>query len=90
MTITKNDIVYCDANFLIAYGASKVKQPDIQKRAYVLFAKLLACKCKIVVSALTFDETWLGMRKDNFDVIQFKNPTSGVMKALKYLKDYSK
>ncbi len=142
MTITKDDVVYCDANFLIAYGASKVKQPDIKKRAYVLFAKLLACKCKIVVSALTFDETWLGMRKelgpknisnrprffvnklferagirlinhgtsefsyaeiyddlnsftnnlmrkDNFDVIQSKNPASGVMKALRYLGDYN-
>lgn len=64
MTITKSDIVYCDANFLIAYGANKVKQPDIKKRAYILFAELLACECKIVASALTFDETWLGIRRE--------------------------
>lgn len=64
MTITKNDIVYCDANFLIAYGASKVKQPDLKKRAYILFAKLLACECGIAASALTFDETWLGIRRE--------------------------
>jgi predicted nucleic acid-binding protein len=64
MTIIKDDVVYCDANFLIAYGARKVKQPDIKKRAYILFAKLLACECKIVASALTFDETWLGIRRE--------------------------
>lgn len=64
MKITKDDIVYCDANFLIAYGAAKVKQPDLKKRAYILFAKLRICKCKTVVSALTFDEAWLGIRRE--------------------------
>lgn len=52
MKITKDDIVYCDANFLIAYGASEVKQPELKKRAYILFAKLRIHKCKIVASTL--------------------------------------
>lgn len=64
MTITKNDIVYCDANFLVAYGSQKAKQPEIQKRARILFATLLISGCKIIASGLTFDEAWLGIRKE--------------------------
>jgi predicted nucleic acid-binding protein len=61
---SKNDIVYCDANFLIAYGAKKVKQPELQKRALILFAKILASKCRFIVSSLTFDEAWLGIKRE--------------------------
>lgn len=64
MMFSKNDIVYCDANFLVAYGSKKVKQPEIKKRARILFANLLISECKIIVSALTFDETWLGIRTE--------------------------
>lgn len=64
MTFSKNDTVYCDANFLVAYGAREVKQLDLKKRASVLFAKILASKCKLVASSLTFDETWLGIRRE--------------------------
>ena len=64
MTIIKNSIVYCDANFLVAYGAKSVKQPELKKRAYILFAQLLASGCKVIASPLTFDEAWLGMRKE--------------------------
>ncbi|MBU3964947.1 PIN domain-containing protein [Patescibacteria group bacterium] len=64
MTITKNDIVYCDANFLVAYGSKKAKQPEIQKRARILFATLLISGCKIIASNLTFDEAWLGIRRE--------------------------
>lgn len=66
MIITENSIVYCDANFLIALAEGKrkeLKQPE-RKRARVLFAQLLISKCKIIVSTLTFDETWLGIRKE--------------------------
>lgn len=64
MTIPKNSIVYCDANFLVAYGAKSVKQPELKKRAYILFAQILANGCKIIASPLTFDEAWLGIRRE--------------------------
>lgn len=64
MTFSKNDAIYCDANFLVAYGAREVKQLDLKKRAIVLFAKILSSKCKFVASSLTFDETWLGIRRE--------------------------
>lgn len=64
MTIPSNTIVYCDANFLVAYGAKQTKQPAIQKRAQILFAKLLTNNCKITASPLSFDEAWNGVRKE--------------------------
>ncbi|MFH1048551.1 MAG: type II toxin-antitoxin system VapC family toxin [Patescibacteria group bacterium] len=64
MKITKKDVVYCDANFLVAYGSKKVKQPEIQKRARILFAQLLISGCSIIASSLTFDESWLGIRRE--------------------------
>ncbi|MBI5306120.1 type II toxin-antitoxin system VapC family toxin [Candidatus Wolfebacteria bacterium] len=64
MTISKNGVVYCDANFLIAYGAKATKQPELQRQAQALFARLLISQCKICVSALTFDEAWNGIRKE--------------------------
>lgn len=64
MTFSENDVVYCDANFLIAYGARKVKQPELKKRALVLFAQVLIGKCKIIVSSLTFDEVWMGIKRE--------------------------
>jgi len=64
MTIPANTIVYCDANFLVAYGAKQTKQPEIQKRAQILFAELLSKDCKIAASPLSFDEAWNGIRKE--------------------------
>lgn len=62
MTIPSNTVVYCDANFLVAYGAKKIKQPEIQRRAQILFAQLLNEGCQIAVSSLSFDEAWNGVR----------------------------
>src|SRR3990167_3385057 len=56
--------IYCDANFVIAYGAKATKQPELQRQAQALFARLLISQCKICVSALTFDEAWNGIRKE--------------------------
>lgn len=64
MAIPSNVIVYCDANFLVAYGAKQTKQPAIQKRAQILFAELLANNCEISASSLSFDEAWNGVRKE--------------------------
>ncbi len=64
MEIPNNTTVYCDANFLVAYGAEKVKEPAVQKRAWILFAKLLVNNCKITASPLSFDEAWLGVRRE--------------------------
>ena len=64
MTLSENDIIYCDANFLVAYGAREVKQLDLKKRALILFAKILISKCKVIASSLTFDEAWLGIRRE--------------------------
>lgn len=73
MTITENSIIYCDANFLVAYGAKSVKQPELKKRAYILFAKLLASRCKVIASPLTFDEAWLGIRRELGPKVVFGN-----------------
>ena len=62
MIIPSNTTVYCDANFLVAYGAKQIKQPEIQKRSQSLFARLLINKCQIVASSLSFDEAWHGVR----------------------------
>lgn len=62
MTIPSNTVVYCDANFLVAYGAKQIKQPEIQKRAQILFAQLLSRGCQITASPLSFDEAWNGVR----------------------------
>lgn len=62
MTIPSNTVVYCDANFLVAYGAKQVKQPEIQKRAQILFAQFLSKGCQIAASSLSFDEAWNGIR----------------------------
>ena len=64
MTIPTNTIVYCDANFLVAYGARQTKQPEIQKRAQILFAQLLGNGCTIAASCLSFDEAWNGVRME--------------------------
>jgi len=64
MIIPNNATVYCDANFLVAYGARQIKQPNIQKQAQILFAQLLNNNCTITASPLTFDETWNGIRKE--------------------------
>src|SRR4030042_3421900 len=64
MRITRNSIVYCDANFLVALSAGSVKQPELKKRACILFAKLLISGCKTIASPLTFDEMWLGIRRE--------------------------
>ena len=64
MTFSSGDIIYCDANFLIACGAKKVKQPELKKQALILFAKILAGKCKLIASHLTFDEAWLGIKRE--------------------------
>ncbi len=64
MIIPANVIVYCDANFLVAYGARQTKQPEIQKRAQILFAELLHKNCKIAASPLSFDEAWNGVRRE--------------------------
>lgn len=64
MTIPDNSIVYCDANFLVAYGAKHTKQPAIQKRAQILFAELLTNNCKIAASPPSFDEAWNGVRRE--------------------------
>ena len=73
MILIKDSIVYCDANFLVAYGAKAAKQPEKQKRARVLFAQLLASRCKIIASPLTFDEAWLGMRRELGPKVVFGN-----------------
>lgn len=62
MTIPTNAVVYCDANFLVAYGAKQTKQPEIQKRAQILFAELLSGGCQMAASPLSFDEAWHGVR----------------------------
>ena len=62
MTIPANAIVYCDANFLVAYGARQTKQSERQKRAQILFAELLIKGCQITASPLSFDEAWNGVR----------------------------
>ncbi len=62
MGIPNNASVYCDANFLVAYGAKVVTKPEVQKGAWILFAKLLVGNCKIVASPLCFDEAWNGVR----------------------------
>lgn len=64
MTTPANAIVYCDANFLVAYGAKQTKQPATQRRAQILFAELLANNSKIAASPLSFDEAWNGIRKE--------------------------
>lgn len=64
MAIPSDTTVYCDANFLVAYGAKQTKQPAIQKRAQILFAELLANNCKIAASPLSFDEAWNGVRRE--------------------------
>jgi len=64
MVISGDSIIYCDANFLVAYGAGKTKQPEKQKNAKKLFASLLVSKCKIVFSTLVFDEVWNGIRRE--------------------------
>ncbi len=64
MAIPNNALVYCDANFFVAYGARQTKQPDLQRRAQILFANLLVNNCTIVASPLTFDEAWNGIRKE--------------------------
>lgn len=64
MKLSKYSTVYCDANFLIAYGAKEVKQPEIKKRAKFLFGEILASKSICFVSSLTFDECWLGIRRE--------------------------
>lgn len=64
MTIPSDTVVYCDANFLVAYGARQVRQPAIQKRAQILFAQLLSSGCKIAASPLSFDEAWNGVRRE--------------------------
>ncbi len=64
MTIPADATVYCDANFLVAYGAKETKQPETQKRAQVLFAELLSKGCRITASPLSFDEAWNGVRKE--------------------------
>jgi predicted nucleic acid-binding protein len=139
MKIFKNSKVYCDANFLIAYAAKEVKQPEIKKRAKFLFGEILASNSICFISPLTLDECWLGIRKElgpkrvinkfrynlnqilgkiglrlknygtiefsykeifddlkrfseeiinhpKFKIIQFKNPKSGVKRALENLK----
>ena len=64
MTTPANTTVYCDANFLVAYGAKQTKQPEIQKQAQILFARLLSKNCKITASPLSFDEAWNGVRME--------------------------
>lgn len=64
MTIPANAIIYFDANFLVAYGAKEVKQPELQRRAQVLFAKLLIEGNKMSASPLSFDEAWNGIRRE--------------------------
>ncbi|MDO9530412.1 MAG: hypothetical protein Q7J27_14810 [Syntrophales bacterium] len=61
--IPNNAVVYCDANFLVAYGAKQVEQSDIQKRAQSLFAEFLINDCQIAASPLSFDEAWNGVRR---------------------------
>lgn len=58
MTLPKNEKIYCDANFLVAYGAKAARQPELQKKAKALFAQILVSKCILVASPLTFDEAW--------------------------------
>lgn len=66
MKITSESIVYCDANFLVvlAVEGKNDEQPEIKKAARILFAKLLIRGCKIIASPLTFDETWLGIKRE--------------------------
>jgi predicted nucleic acid-binding protein len=64
MIFSEDDVIYCDANFLIAYGAKKVKQPELNKRALILFARILAGKSKLIASTLTFDEVWMGIKRE--------------------------
>jgi predicted nucleic acid-binding protein len=64
MTPPKNEKIYCDANFLVAYGAKSVKQPEVQKSAKLLFAELVAGECTLMASPLTFDEVWNVSRKE--------------------------
>lgn len=64
MDTPTNVTVYCDANFLVAYGARQTRQPAIQRRAQILFAELLVNNCKIAASPLSFDEAWNGVRKE--------------------------
>jgi len=63
MILNENNVVYCDANFLIAYFVKNPQEPDLQKQAKVLFAQMLVAKCKIMISPLAFDECWNGIRK---------------------------
>lgn len=73
MEIPNNECVYCDANFLVAYGAKVVTKPEVQKSAWILFAKLLVGNCKIVASSLSFDEAWNGIRKEASSSVVKKN-----------------
>lgn len=79
MEIPNDALVYCDANFLVAYGSKETKQIKVQKSAQILFAKLLVNNCKIVASPLSFDEAWNGIRKEaglktknNFQRLHYK------------------
>lgn len=79
MDIPNDSLVYCDANFLVAYGSKETKQIKVQKNAQILFAKLLVNNCRIVASPLTFDEAWNGIRKEaglktknNFQRLHYK------------------
>jgi len=58
-----DQVVYLDADFLICWW-SKRKKPELRKRARLLFAKLRGQKYLFVLSPLTFDETWNGIRRE--------------------------
>lgn len=64
MKISRNSKIYCDANFLIAYGSKEVKQPEIKQRAKFLFAQILTTHSIGILSSLVFDECWLGIRRE--------------------------
>jgi predicted nucleic acid-binding protein len=61
----KGSVVYLDANFLVAYGAKKTRQPAKQTSAKRLMAQLLVGKCRLTASPLVFDEAWMAIRNES-------------------------
>jgi predicted nucleic acid-binding protein len=65
MTLPSNEKIYCDATFLVDYGSKRVSSIELRRKAYALYAGLVANNCTIVTSPLAFDEAWNGIRKAN-------------------------
>ncbi|EKD95781.1 MAG: hypothetical protein ACD_24C00334G0004 [uncultured bacterium] len=62
--ISKMNIAYLDANFLIDWLIRK--NPNLKKRARILLAKLLAQFDVLAISPLAVDESWRVIQKEIF------------------------